>query len=123
MNKKQRGYIDIQPPIYEVLDWDMDLIIKFLEYYRNRLPDIFPEFKKYAEYDLLVFKNPHGKPYPVIGLHLKSNEVKADFFELEEKVENNLENYSKVDFINCTKGIKAPSWENLKTIKSYPERK
>ena len=120
----KRGYVDIQPPIYEKLDWDLDLIVKFLEYYRNEVPKVLETlgYNECAEYDLVALQSPHGDPFPVIGVHLTDPKLVADFFDMEELVTNDLDHLSKTELIRLCSNIKAPKWKELLKLRRYPNR-
>jgi len=56
--KKQRGYSIIEPPIYDELNWNMELITSCLEFIRTKLPELFSEFPKGVKYELIPLENP-----------------------------------------------------------------
>lgn len=54
-----RGYLPIELPFYQFLNWDLDLSILCLEVFRIKLPVWIKELPESAEYDLLLLENPH----------------------------------------------------------------
>jgi len=115
--KQNQGYTIIEPPIYEQLNWDMDSIVSCLEVIRIKLPELFNEFPDSIKYELFSLKNPHGKPYPVIGLLAKKqddlNKI-TDFLDLNELVEIWI-NKIGIDVIKKkSKKLNVISWETLK---------
>lgn len=88
--KKQRGYSIIEPPIYDELNWNMELITSCLEFIRTKLPELFSEFPKGVKYELIPLENPFVEAQPVIGLYSnnkKDLEKIPEFLDLDEPVE------------------------------------
>ena len=111
-----RAYMLIEPPIYIELEWNLDLIVKCLEVLRLKMPQIIVE---YDEYDLISVGNPHGKPYPAIGWFSISGR-ELDFFEVEEKVEQFIQNIGLENLIKESQTIDYIDWHSLEMDKIYP---
>ncbi|MDC8003875.1 hypothetical protein POV27_07415 [Aureisphaera galaxeae] len=115
--KDKRGFAIIEPPIYEKLDWNMDVIISVLEVIRIRLPELFTEFPESIEYEIIPLGNPFGDPYPVIGLYSdnpKDLESIPDFLDMDERVQNWLKGIEIETLKKESENVKTVSWEVLK---------
>ena len=118
--KKQRGYGIIEPPIYEELNWDMELIMSCLEFIRTKLPELFSEFPQGVKYELIPLENPFGEAYPVIGLYSdnpKDLEKLPEFLDLDEQVGIWLNEIGIEGIKKESKKIKTMNWETLKNRK------
>ncbi len=125
MEKEPREYKIIEPPIYEALDWEMDLIVSCLEVIRQKLPEKLNNFPAGSEYDLVSLENPHGPAYPVIGIRLKSDnefEELPDFLDLYDLVEKWIMEIGIDKIKRESKEFETPTWEQLKTFGHYPVR-
>lgn len=121
----QRGYYITEALIYEPLNWDMDMIVSCLEVLRRKIPEEFSQFPKGLEYDLLSKGNPHGAPYPVIGIHAPNQEdykELPDFHEWYDIVEKWVGDIGIENLIKEAAKIDAISWKTLEAIGNYPER-
>ncbi|WP_196884938.1 hypothetical protein [Aureivirga sp. CE67] len=122
--EKKRGYLPIEFPDYDKLNWDMDLSIKCLDVLRIKIPLWFPEFPKNAEYDLISYENPFGAPYPVIGIHCEDeNDFKKlpSFIDLFDEIEEKITDEVLNEILEATKNIDSITWEKLKEIGTYSE--
>jgi hypothetical protein len=120
-----RGYCLIEPDIYEKLNWDIDLIVKCLEVIRMHMPQIIPEVTTATEYDLIAISNPHGPPYPAIGIYCHK---KADWDNLPDWQEvNNLadrwvEQISINRLVEEAEAVNYINWEELMNRRTFPGR-
>lgn len=121
----KRGYTIIEPPIYNLLNWDMDLIVACMEVLRYKIPHEFKKLPTLLEYDLIALRSPHGPLYPVIGIHApKEADLKRlpDYFELHESIEKWIQ---KMD-LNILKyeanQQKVLTWAELLKQRVYPKR-
>ncbi|MBA9077932.1 hypothetical protein [Rufibacter quisquiliarum] len=124
MTDKSRGYLPVELPFYDKLNWDMNLIISCLDVFRVQLPIWFENFPKSAEYDLLSFEKPHGPPYPVIGIYCEDDkDFKSlpSFIEIFDNLELKMTKEMIEEVINESKIIKSITWEELKKIGVYTE--
>ena len=53
----------IEPPIYDELNWDMEIIMKALEYLRQVLPTYLTDLPKNSKYFLFVFRDFFSKSH------------------------------------------------------------
>lgn len=121
----KRQYQIVEPPIYEELNWDMDLIVSCLEVIRLKLPQKFQDFPKGLEYDLLSLENAHGSVYPVIGIHASNQEDYKqipDFHNLYDMVELWISEMGVESIIKEARDVIALSWNDLEKRGIYPER-
>ncbi len=120
-----KGYIPIEPDIYEKLNWDYDLIVLCLEYIRTEIPNILKIESDKIEVFLVSFDNFLGQNYPAIGIRNKSDlaeSINLDFFEIDEKIENWLANIGGVENLKQkAKNIKCVDWKTLENLKEYPK--
>ena len=122
---QEKGYLIVEPPIHEELNWDMDLIIKCLEVIRNLIPKKFVEFPESLEYDLLAMTNFTGSTYPVIGIYSRNkNDFKdiPDFNDLFDIIEKWIKEIGLEHIKREALKTKVISWESLKEMKTYPKR-
>ena len=120
-----KGYIPIEPDIYDTLNWDYDLIVLCLEFIRNEIPNIINIEPDKIEVFLVSFCNFIGQNYPAIGIRSKpkfEEAIKLDFFEIEEQIESWLTNIGGIEFLKeNTKNIKGIDWKTLEELKEYPK--
>ena len=120
----KKGYTPIEPDIYDKLNWDYDLIVLCLEYIRNEFSNIINLERGKADVFLASFHNFQGQNYPVIGIRSKSNLteiINLDYFEIEEKVENWLEELGGIESLKRkAENIKYIDWKTLETLGEYP---
>lgn len=124
-NKEAREYQLVEPPIFEALDWDMDLIVACLEVIRLKLPKKFSDFPKGLEYDLLSVENPHGSAYPAIGIHASNKydfQQIPDFHDLYDTVELWVNEMGIESIKQEAINISVLSWEELEKLRQYPSR-
>ncbi|BDD06788.1 hypothetical protein [Aureibacter tunicatorum] len=122
----QRAYYEIiELPIYNELNWDMDLIIKCLEYLRLRISDKFSELPDTVEYDLLAMTSFTGGQYPVIGMY-SENESDFDsvpsFSLMYELIEQWIDEIGIESLKKEALQIETIDWEDLKWYGSFPDR-
>lgn len=115
----------IEPPIYEELNWDMEKIIKALEYIRQKLPFYLMELPKELEYVLLAFEDKLGSPYPVIGIGSASQEIVdqlPEFHTLYSRIEIIIRDELTLEIIRSElDNVDSVSWEDLQEMKFYPK--
>ena len=115
----------IEPPIYEELDWNMELIMKALEYLRQNLSKYLTEIPESAKYYIYEFADKLGNPYPLLAVGCEDpNEFDKipDFHDLFERVNEIVvkeitHEKLKMEMIN----IKTITWEELQKDKYYPK--
>jgi hypothetical protein len=121
-----KGFLPIETEIHEKLNWDYDLIVKCLNYLRIELPNILKIEKEKIEIFLASISNFFDQKYPVIGIRIKSDfveEVKIDFFDIEEKIEIWIETNGGIEKLTeKSKNFKSISWEKLNELKEYYEK-
>ncbi len=103
----RKGFIPIEPDIYERLNWDYDLIVLCLEYIRNEIPNILKIDQDKVEVFLVSFSNFLGEAYPAIGIRNKfdlDETIILDFFEIDEKIEYWITNICGIE--NLTQNAK-----------------
>lgn len=124
-NEKNLGYFIAEPPIYEPLNWDLDLIVKCLEVLRHKIPAEFKQLPKSLEYDLLRLRNPHGLPYPVIGMYTPIEEdwkKIPDWFEFYDTVEKWIKTLDLDDLKAAAAQLEVLTWDELEKQGKHPKR-
>ncbi len=120
----KRGYLPVELPFYEKLNWDMNLIISCLDVFRTKLPIWFKYFPTSTEFDLISFENPFGSAYPAIGIRCSREEdfdLLPSFIDLYDELETKMSDDMIEKVIDEAKGIDSITWEKLKNIKVYTE--
>lgn len=119
------GFQVIEPPIYEELSWNMENIMKALEYIRQRLPEYLIDFPSSAKYYLIHYGDFLGNSYPAIGIRCdeKSDSEKIpSFVELYDRIQVWINKELTLERIILeSKKIKILSWNELKEQNYFPE--
>lgn len=118
-----RGYTLIEPDIYLRLDWDRDLIIKCLEVIRIQMSQIISQKTALIEYDLIAVSNPHGLPYPAIGMHCPTEtdwNTLPDISQIEYLTNQWIEQISLDTLIEKASSIDYIDWEWLRSKGTFP---
>ena len=118
------SFTPLAPPIYELLSWDMDLILRCLEVIRRELPvlagDLMPEAPKLA-----IFAMPRGKfpggSYPVLGVVQITQEATAPYLAIESRIRTWCAELGKEGLKTRAADVQTPSWEELKSCGCYPD--
>jgi hypothetical protein len=122
-NNIDYGFTIFEINIYEELNWDYDLIIKYLDYFRINFDRIANIERAKIEVYLIKVVNFIGQDYPAIGLITKNED---DIELLLNKLQINIERWIKQQgginelLIEAT-NIEIINWEILKRIKFYPK--
>ncbi|TPG45252.1 hypothetical protein [Flavobacterium pectinovorum] len=121
----RKGFMPIEPNIYDHLNGDYDLIISCFEYIRGEIPTILNIDPDDIEVFLVSFCNFLGQYYPAIGIRNKTDSKKSlsfDFFEIDEKVENWLANFGIENLKQKATEIKSIDWKTLQDLQEYPSQ-
>ncbi len=114
----------IEPPIYSALNWEMSLIMKTLEYLRQKLPDYLTEIPSSTNYHLVVFYDKFQNPYPVIGVGSSDRNVMEEipnFNDLFDRVNDIVEKEFPLEKLKKEiENIQVLSWEKLLEVSIYP---
>ena len=116
----------IEPNIDRRLNWNLDLIVKCLEVIRIQMPQIFSEGAAGVEYDLIAVGNPHGPPYPAIGVHCPKESdwnTLPDWPQIDEITNQSIEQTGLEILIEKTVDIDYINWDQLTRLKTYPDRR
>ena len=116
-------FTPLEPPIYELLAWDMDLILRCLEVIRGELPaltaDLLPDDSQFA-----IFAMPRGKfpggSYPVLGVVQFSEDFTAPYLAIEARIRTWMLEVGKDGLVARAAGVKVPDWETLKQTGYHP---
>lgn len=120
----RKGFMPIEPDIYDKLNWDHDLIVSCLEYIRNEIPNILNTEITDFEVFVASLTNFLGQSYPVIGIRDKPNlteVINLDHFEIEEKIENWLTKLGIENLKQNAKNITSIDWKTLQNLKEFPK--
>ena len=117
-------FTPLEPPIYELLSWDMDLIMRCLEVIRRELPalasGLIPDDSCFA-----IFAMPRGKfpggSYPVLGVVQYSQDDSSPYLAIEAKIRTWCLEVGKEKLTALAAGVEPPSWEALKECGCYPD--
>ncbi|SNR39353.1 hypothetical protein [Flavobacterium sp. ov086] len=121
----RKGFMPIEPDIYDQIDGDYDLIISCFEYIRGEIPTILNIDPDAIEVFLVSFCNFLGQYYPAIGIRDKvdsKESIHLDFFEIDDKIENWLTNLGIENLKQKAKEIKTVDWKTLQELKEYPSQ-
>jgi hypothetical protein len=117
-------FTPLEPPIYELLGWDMDLIMRCLEVIRRELPalasGLIPDDSCFA-----IFAMPRGKfpggSYPVLGVVQYSPDDSSPYLAIEAKIRTWCLEVGKEKLTALAAAVEPPSWEALKECGCYPD--
>ena len=113
----------IEPPIYQELNWNMELIMKALEYLRQNLSKYLTEIPKSAEYFLHEFSDKNGNPYPLIAVGCSDSEEFdqiPDFHKLFDRVYEIVNNEITIEKIKRELiSVNSITWEELQKQKYF----
>lgn len=117
-------FTPIEPPIYELLGWDMDRIMRCLEVIRRELPvlaaGLVPEGSRFA-----IFAMPRGKfpggSYPVLGVVQHSPDDSSPYLAIEAKIRTWLLEVGNEMLAELSAAVDPPSWEALKECGCHPD--
>jgi hypothetical protein len=117
-------FTPLKPPIYELLGWDMDLIMRCLEVIRRELPvlasGLIPEDSSFA-----IFAMPRGKfpggSYPVLGVVQYSPDDSSPYLAIEAKIRTWCLEVGKEKLTALAAAVESPSWEALKECGCHPD--
>lgn len=116
------GFYIIEPSFYTQLNWNMNDIMKCLEFMRlNINNELFKH--KTSKYFLLRLTNFVEQHYPVIGVQTndlqESNEL-ASFIDVYDRVENYINSYGVEKMKIKSQNLDIISWEELKVLGVFP---
>jgi len=117
----------IEPPIYEELNWNMELIMKALEYLRQNLSKYLTEIPNSALYFLKEFEDKLGNPYPLIAVGCedpKESDKIPNFHVLFDRVNEIVVKEITIEKLKREiMDINSITWEELQKEKYYPKQK
>jgi hypothetical protein len=120
-----RGYTLIEPDIHRKLNWDLDLIVKCLEVIRLQMPQILSQGAAGVEYDLIAVGNPHGPPYPAIGVHCpKESDLSTipDWPQIDDITNQWVEKMGLDTLKKKAVDIDYIDWDRLKDMRTFTNR-
>ena len=116
-------FTPLEPPIYELLGWDMKLIMPCLEVIRRELPrlaaDLIPPGAQIAIFAMARTKFPGGS-YPVLGVVQFTEDYDAPYLAIEARIRTWCRETGKDGLLKLAAGVEAPTWEELKEMSCYP---
>jgi hypothetical protein len=116
-------FTPLEPPIYELLAWDMNLIIPCLEVIRRELPrlaaDLIPKGAQLAIFAMARTKFPGGS-YPVLGVVQFTEDYDAPYLAIEARIRTWCRETGKEGMLKLAAGVEAPTWAELKEMACYP---
>ncbi len=120
-DKKPFSSFVIEPHFYDDLNWDMEKIVRYLEFIRLNINDLFKH--KYSKYYIIVYGDFLENSAPAIGVvnddTLESKDF-DDFDDLYNRVEEWV-NLIGLDTIEeKSKELHIPKWKEILEIKYYP---
>lgn len=119
-------FTPLEPPIYEALEWDMDLILRCLEVIRREMPalasGLVPEESQFA-----IFAMPRGKfpggSYPVLGVVQFDPDIETPYLAIEAKIRTWFLGIGKDGLISRAASMQTPTWQELKETGYFPTPK
>ncbi len=121
-----RGYTLIEPDIHAKLNWDVDLVVKVMEVIRIQMPQILSEGAAGVAYDLIAVGNPHGPPYPAIGVHCPNEsdwDTLPDWPRIDAITSQWVEQTGLETLIEKAVNIDYIDWDRLMRLNTYPNQK
>lgn len=116
-------FTPLEPPIYELLAWDMALIMPCLEVIRRELPrlaaDLIPKGSQIAIFAMARTRFP-GTSYPVLGVVQFTEEYNAPYVAIEARIRTWCLENGKDGLIKLAQGVEVPTWAQLKEMSCYP---
>jgi len=116
-------FTPLEPPIYELLGWDMKLIMPCLEVIRRELPrlaaDLIPKGSQIAIFAMARTRFPGGS-YPVLGVVQFSEDYDAPYLAIEARIRTWCLQTGKDGLIKLASGVEVPTWTELKEMSCYP---
>ncbi|MCW1884090.1 hypothetical protein OKA04_05070 [Luteolibacter flavescens] len=116
-------FTPLEPPIYELLAWDMDAIMPCLEVIRRELPqmaaDLIPKNSQVAIFAMTRTKFPGGS-YPVLGVVQFTEEYDAPYLAIEARIRTWCLQTGKDGMMKLAAEVQAPTWPELKEMACYP---
>lgn len=115
MKRDHRAYSICEPEIHDALGWDMDLIVACMEVIRLKLPYLLQIENGHLQFDLVSLENPHGPPYPVIGVYSPIEDDKSvpDFLELSKIATDWVDTIGLESLKKQASELKTVSWHQL----------
>jgi hypothetical protein len=117
-------FTPLEPPIYELLSWDMDAIMRCLEVIRRKLPelagDLMPDAPEVAIFAMARGKFPGGS-YPVLGVVQYTEEASAPYLAIEGRIRKWCSEVGKEGLTTRAAAVKTPTWAELKECGCYPQ--
>lgn len=120
-NKRGFRHI-IEPHFYDELKWDMDKIVRYLEYIRLNINDLFGH--RHSKYYIISYGNFLGDSFPAMGV-INENSVESksfeDFDELYNRVQKWVEQVGLEVIENRSKELVVPRWNEILEFGYYPQ--
>lgn len=122
-NDEPLGFYIIEPHFYEDLSWDMDKIIRFLEFIRLNVNDKL--FKhSHSKFYIVKYGDFCGNAFPAIGVTnkdpIESKELEG-FDDIFEKVKAWVNSIGLDTIDSMSKELQVISWSTLMKIRHYPK--
>lgn len=116
-------FTPLEPPVYELLGWDMACILPCLEVIRRELPrlavDLIPANAQIAIFARARTKFPGGS-YPVLGIVQFTEDYDAPYLAIEARIRTWCRDAGKDGLMQLAAGVEVPTWEELKEMACYP---
>jgi hypothetical protein len=116
-------FTPLEPPVYELLGWDMTLILPCLEVIRRELSrmaaDLIPAGSQTAIFAMARTKFPGGS-YPVLGIVQFTEDYDAPYLAIEARIRTWCRETGKDGLVQLAKGVEVPTWAELKEMACYP---
>lgn len=122
LNDKLFSCSVIEPHFYHILDWDMDKIVRYLEFIRLNINDLFKH--KHSKYYIIVYGDFLGNSAPAIGV-VNNNPIESKDFDDFDDLYNRVEEWVNLIGLNTiddkSKELNVLKWKNILEIKHYPK--
>jgi hypothetical protein len=116
-------FTPLEPPVYELLEWNMESILPCLEVIRRELPrlaaDLIPAGAQVAIFARARTRFPGGS-YPVLGIVQFTEEYDAPYLAIEARIRTWCLELGKDGLVKRAEGIEVPRWDQLKEMACYP---
>ncbi|WP_313805670.1 hypothetical protein [Flavobacterium sp.] len=121
-DKKPFSCFVIEPHFYDDLNWDMDKIVKYLEFIRLNINDLFKH--KHSKYYIIAYRDFLGNSAPAIGV-INNNAIESkdfdDFDDLFNTVEKWVNSIGLDTIENKSNELNVPKWKKILELKYYPK--
>lgn len=119
-NKPFSSFV-IEPHFCDDLNWNMDKIVRYLEFIRLNINDLFKH--KHSKYYIIVYGDFLGNSGPAIGV-VNNDAMESKDFEDFDDLYNRVEEWVNLIGLNTiedkSKELNVPKWKRILEIKYYP---